>query len=296
MFRMRIPSFTIMGAAVVLLVQSAPGQQPAAKPMATNSLITIPKVVIIQTATNTTVVTTNAPAVFPPDPEQLTVDLGGGVKMEFVLIHPGTFPMGSVENSPPVHNVSITKPFYMGKYEVTQDQWLVVMRENRSKFNDPQRPVEHVSWEDCQKFLLTLNATAAGRRFCLPTEAQWEYACRAGSTNENWFGNDDADLGLYGWYMKNATRMTHPVGELKPNGWGLYDMQGNVWEWCADWYGSFEGADAIDPVGPMTGTVRVLRGGSWFNYAPSCRCTNRGFYEPQTRNAYCGFRVVVEVH
>jgi len=227
--------------------------------------------------------------------EGLTVDLGGGVKLELVRIQPGTFLMGSFQHNPPVHSVTLTKPFYIGKYEVTQEQWLAVMSENRSRFKDAKRPVENVSWEDCQKFLATLNATAVGRRFSLPTEAQWEYSCRAGGTNEFSKSDVEADLDSVAWHQKNAAKMTQPVGGKEPNAWGLYDMLGNVWEWCDDWWGNFDGADEIDPPGPKEGWMRVLRGGSWFNYGASCRTANRGFYEPTTRNDHSGFRVVVTV-
>ncbi len=273
---METQRFTTLCIGLLLFIQTVAGQQPVTAPASTNSVTTVLKVV-------------------PPDPEQLTIDLDDEVKMEFVLIPAGEFLMGSFKNNPPVHNVKLTKLFYIGKYEVTQDQWLAVMRENRSHFNNPKRPVENVSWEDCQKFLMLLNAKATGQTFSLPTEAQWEYACRAGN-DDNSPDNDDADLETSGWYLKNAAHMTHPVGELKPNAWGLYDMQGNVWEWCADWFGAYEGGDETDPTGPATGWMRVLRGGSWCNYAASCRCTNRGFYPPTTRNQYCGFRVVIDIH
>ncbi len=279
---MEAPRFTTVCVYLLLMVQPVVfGQQPVATLAAPNPVIATPN------ATNTTIV-------IPPDPEQLTVALDGGVKMEFVLIQAGEFLMGSFQNNPPVHTVKLTKPFYIGKYEVTQEQWLAVMRENRSAFNDPKRPVENVSWEDCQKFIMALNVKATGQNFSLPTEAQWEYACRAGSADEDALGNADAVLNQSGWYLKNASRQTHPVGELQPNAWGLYDMHGNVWEWCADWFGAYEGSDETDPTGPATGWMRVLRGGSWCNYASSCHCANRGFYPPTTRNRYCGFRVVID--
>lgn len=292
---MKTQPFAVTWIGLLLWIQSVVGQSPVAAPTSTSVGISVPNVAAVQAEKINPAVTTNASPVIPPALEQLTVELDGGVTMEFVLIPAGEFRMGSIQNNPPVHTVLLTKPFYIGKYEVTQEQWLAVMRENRSHFNDPKRPVENVSWEDCQKFLMTLNAKTNEQRFSLPTEAQWEYACRAGRADDDNFGNEDAVLDQSGWCLKNAAHMTHLVGGLQANDWGLYDMHGNVWEWCADWFGAYDGGDEIDPTGPTTGWMRVLRGGSWCNYATSCRCANRGFYQPTTRNRYCGFRVVVDL-
>jgi len=172
--------------------------------------------------------------------KELVVDLGGGVKLEMVLIPAGEFLMGSPDSDKdafdyekPRHRVRITKPFYLGKYLVTQEQWQAVMGNNPSYFAGRRKnPVEQVSWDDCQKFLGKLNGKfGEGRgRFQLPTEAQWEYACRAGSRTRFCFGDGEDNLGEYAWFGNNSgIEGTHPVGKKKPNAWGLYDIHGNVW-------------------------------------------------------------------
>jgi len=208
-------------------------------------------------------------------PKELTVDLGGGVKMEFVLIPAGSFLMGDEEgddDEKPVHTVRITKPFYLGKYEVTQEQWRAVMRYNPSEYQGPKNPVESVSWRICQDFLAKLNQKfgSGGVKFGLPTEAQWEYACRAGTTTRYSFGDDSAKLVDYAWLGWNAKGSTHPVGQKKPNAWGLYDMHGNVGEFCADWYSKdyYRNSPAEDPIGPHSGDYRVWRGGQFGDGAP----------------------------
>ncbi|MEI8376370.1 MAG: formylglycine-generating enzyme family protein, partial [Planctomycetota bacterium] len=220
------------------------------------------------------------------------VDLGGGVKLDLVLIPAGSFKMGD-DSEKPVHKVTITKPFCLGKYEVTQEQWEAVMGNNPSRFKDPKNPVEQVSWDDCQQFLVKLNAKVGGQggKFVLPTEAQWEYACRAGSTGKFCFGDDEEQLGEYAWYSSNSGSKTHPVGEKKPNAFGLYDMHGNVWEWCQDWYGTY-GAEAVDdPSGPTTGSNRVNRGGGWRYNGWHCQSAYRFINVPGYRHGILGFRV-----
>jgi formylglycine-generating enzyme required for sulfatase activity len=232
-------------------------------------------------------------------PKELTVDLGGRVKMEFVLIPAGSFMMGDETGSPwekPVHEVTITKPFYLGKYEVTQEQWQAVMGSNPSKFKAPKNPVEQVNWQDCQGFLAKLNekSRSGGAKFGLPTEAQWEYACRAGTTTRYALGDEAKELGDYGWWYWNSQWKTHPVGQKKPNAWGLYDMHGNVWEWCADWFDEdyYANSPAEDPTGPDSGESRVVRGGSFFiATSDACRCAFRHHRPPDHRLDTKGFRV-----
>ena len=198
--------------------------------------------------------------------KQVLVDLGGGVRLKMVLIPAGEFKMGDdsgYEMEKPVHRVTISKPFFLGKHLVTQQQWQAVM-ENKPDSNGSTIPAA-AAWDDCQTFIAKLNAKIGtqGGRFALPTEAQWEYACRAGSNTRYSFGDDEVALGNYAWYNANAGGQPHRVGEKKPNTWGLYDMHGNVWQWCADWYdpGYYAKSPLDDPRGPATGSDRVIRGG-----------------------------------
>ena len=227
--------------------------------------------------------------------KRTSVDLGGGVTMLLVLIPAGEFPMGDesgYESEKPVHKVKITKPFYLGKYVVTLQQWQAVM-ENKPDPKGSKLPAG-VAWDDCQTFLIKLNAKIGVQegKFVLPTEAQWEYACRAGSTTKYCFGDDEAQLGDYAWYSANMVGTPHPVGEKKPNAWKLYDMHGNVWEWCADWYdpGYYAKSPSDDPRGPATGTDRVNRGGVWDRAAWVCRSAFR-FSGPAVPGNCVGFRV-----
>ncbi|MDY0171080.1 MAG: SUMF1/EgtB/PvdO family nonheme iron enzyme [Thermoguttaceae bacterium] len=238
-------------------------------------------------------------------PVEHHVDLGSGVKLTLVLIPPGEFMMGSPDSDPdargnekPQHRVRITQPFYLGKYPVTQQQWETVMGSNPSRFKGPRNPVEQVSWYDCQEFLRNLNEKAADprRKFRLPTEAEWEYACRAGTTTRYSFGNDASALGYYAWYWGNSDGRTHPVGQKKPNAWGLYDIHGNVWERCADRFEEYHAnSPQDDPRGPASGSLRASRSGCWFTSAGRCRSAIRGKDTPSNRNASLGFRVVLVV-
>jgi formylglycine-generating enzyme required for sulfatase activity len=235
-------------------------------------------------------------------PPELALDLGHGVKLELVAIPAGEFLMGSPEadkeafpNEKPQHRVRITKPFCLGKYLVTQEQWEAVMEGNPSHVKGPKNPVENVNWFQCRQFLAKLGTRPgqAAEKFQLPTEAQWEYACRAGSTTRYYFGDDAQRLGEYACYWLNSFQGTHPVGEKKPNAWGLYDMHGNVWEWCADWWdpGYYANSPPDDPTGPARGSERVLRGGCWSLLAGSCRSAYRYGLPAVRRSDSVGFRV-----
>lgn len=209
-------------------------------------------------------------------------DVAPGVKLEMAMVPAGSFMMGNdagESDQKPVHRVNITKSFYLGKYEVTQEQWQAVMGNNPSDFTGPKNPVDRVSWDGCQVFLRRLNAKVRleGGKFVLPTEAQWEYACRAGSTTRYCYGDDESSLDAYAWYAANSGRRTHPVGENQPNAWGLYDMHGNVHEWCADWYDReyYATSPADDPTGPSGGDYRVFRSQGCGYGATSCYSARR---------------------
>jgi formylglycine-generating enzyme required for sulfatase activity len=225
----------------------------------------------------------------------LTNSLG----MQFVLIPAGTFLMGSGseeegdEDEQPRHQVTISQPFYLQITPVTQGQWQRVMGENPSYFQEcgEDCPVENVSWNDAQEFIKKLNRLEKTDRYRLPTEAEWEYACRAGNTQSYCFGDGEAELGQYAWYADNSQKSTHPVGRLKPNAWGLYDMHGNVYEWCQDWYGEYPSGPVSDPKGPSAGEYRVLRGGSWDGEAGDVRSAYRLRLTPGYRYGHEGFRV-----
>jgi formylglycine-generating enzyme required for sulfatase activity len=219
--------------------------------------------------------------------------------MAFIRIPAGEFEMGSnnYDDEKPIHRVRITQPFLLGKYPVTNAdyEWFLKANPkikppeywNNSRFNEPQQPVVGVSWEDAQLF-----CRWAGCR--LPTEAEWEYACRAGSQGRFCFGDDETKLEEYAWYGKNSGGKTQPVGQKKPNAWGLYDMHGNVWEWCQDWYGSYPKEPLTDPKGPKKGEYRVVRGGSWIGGLPGhLRCASRYYDLPGARFQFFGFRLVV---
>ena len=228
--------------------------------------------------------------------------------MKLVLIPPGKFLMGSPDtekdrfnNEGPQRQVAITKPFHMGVTQVTQAQFKAVMN---TRPWDGQTAVKggadhaasYISWNDAMAFCTALSKKT-GRTVRLPTEAEWEYACRAGTTTAYSFGDDPSKLGDYAWYGDNAREKgeeyTHPVGVKKPNAWGLYDMHGNVWEWCADWYVDDAKTDIRDPKGPADRNFRVLRGGSWCDYPQYCRAAHRARFTPGYRDYDNGFRVVV---
>jgi len=223
--------------------------------------------------------------------------LGQGAKLRMILISPGTFMMGASDEDSeafsrekPRHEVTISRAYYLGVYPVTQAEWKAVMGDNpSSNRRGGDYPVESVSWDMVQKFILRLNEKTK-KRYRLPTEAEWEYACRAGTEGSRYGELDDI-----GWYDGNSGGETHPVGKLLPNAFGLYDMLGNVWEWCQDWWGEYDGWAQTDPKGPTSGDVRVLRGGSWNHDAQYVRASDRYCDAPGYRHYYLGFRLARNV-
>lgn len=193
--------------------------------------------------------------------------------------------------------MAISKPFYLGKYPVTQKEWKDLMASDPSCFEGDDRPVECVSLNDVQEFVRRLNSKEGDGKYRLPTEDEWEYACRAGTASRYSFGDADSELDGYAWYYRNSGHETHPVGQKKPNPWGLYDMHGNVWEWCHDrYYGIYENSLA-DASSWVTGSISgpVLRGGSWVNYPKKCRSSYRINFHPNYGHYSLGFRLLRSV-
>jgi formylglycine-generating enzyme required for sulfatase activity len=230
-------------------------------------------------------------------PITLTLQLNPAEIIELVLIPPGKFVMGSQDDGL-LHQVTIATAFYLGKYAVTQAQWLTVMRTNPAHFKgDDKLPMETISWEACNQFCLKLSSLI-DQQARLPSEAEWEYACRAGSSAAYSFGDSEEQLHLHGWYRDNADGRSHPVGSKNPNAWGLYDMHGGIDEYCQDlWHPDYEGAPSNGSAWINNGEMsrRVLRGGSWYDLAEHCGSAHRNYYEATEPSEDHGFRVVIEM-
>ena len=208
-----------------------------------------------------------------------------GIKYNMVWVDGGTFRMGAtseqgseISDEKPVHSVTLSG-YYIGKTEVTQVLWEAVMGSNPSRFKGDYLPVESVSWDDCQEFIRKLNALT-GQNFRLPTEAEWEFACRGGNNSRGYKYSGSNYIDNVAWYDGNSGGKTHPVATKSPNELGIYDMSGNVWEWCADWYGDYSSGAQTNPKGPYDGSCRVCRGGSWFISAGLCRSSYRSYNYP----------------
>jgi formylglycine-generating enzyme required for sulfatase activity len=219
--------------------------------------------------------------------------------IEFQWCPPGSFAMGSPlgeqdrESGETLHGVTLTQGFWLSKYELTQAQWEAVMGSNPSLYVGPDNPVEHVSWNHISDFLVLLNFAKSGATYRLPTEAEWEYACRAGTSTRRYWGDDLSDTQIedYAWHYENSGLHTHPVGQKLPNNWGLYDVIGNVSEWCHDWEGEYPLGPVTDPQGPDSGSNRVYRGGSCGYHAPPCRSAKRSSSIPASYGNV-GFRLL----
>ena len=222
-----------------------------------------------------------------------------GVSFEMVRVEGGTFRMGATaeledeadSDETPVHSVTLSC-YYIGKTEVTQVLWQAVMGSNPSSFKGADLPVECVSWEDCQKFIQKLNSLT-GRNFRLPTEAEWEFACRGGNNSRGYKYSGSNNLGSVAWYDDNSGSQTHPVATKAPNELGIYDMSGNVWEWCGDWYANYTSNSQTNPKGPQSGSDRVDRGGCWGNFVRFCRSSDRCYDDPTYRDYFLGLRLAL---
>lgn len=227
------------------------------------------------------------------------------VSFKMVFVEGGTFMMGAMdkdeeakENEKPTHSVSLNN-FYIGETEVTQSLWMSVMGENPSNFPGTNKPVESISWEECKDFINTLNNLLSkdlnGMLFRLPTEAEWEFAARGGNKSKGYFYSGSNIVGEVAWYVDNSDQQTHIVKQKAPNELGLYDMSGNVWEWCSDWYDAeyYSSSPSNNPKGPSSGTYRVIRGGSWGHYDRFCRFSYRGRESAENKGIRLGFRLIL---
>ena len=238
--------------------------------------------------------------------EPNSMELASGVWMELQRIPAGTFLMGTPkaekkrDKDETRHEVTLTQPFLIGKYPVTQAQWEAVMGSNPSDFQGDNLPVENVSWDDAQSFCVKVHEKT-GHTVCLPTDAQWEYSCRAGTSTPFHFGQElnGTQANCDGNYPYGTTQKgpylgkTSPVGSYPANAWGLYDMHGNVWEWCQDWYGDYPKQSVTDPRGPEVGSICVIRGRSWYYEAAYCRSASRNGLVPSYRFSCNGFRLAL---
>ena len=231
----------------------------------------------------------------------ITIPVKDGICIELVKVEGGTFMMGATSemknpnsNEKPVHQVTLTNDYYMGKYEVTQALWQAVMGSNPSEYKGDNLPVETVSWNDCQKFISKLNSLT-GRMFRLPTEAEWEYAARGGKESRGYQYSGSSNISDVAWYDENSGSKTHPVGTKQANELGIYDMTGNVWEWCSDWYSSYSSSSQTNPTGSDSGSARVSRGGGWNCNASYCRLSVRFYYTPDFRLDILGLRLALSV-
>ena len=229
----------------------------------------------------------------------ISIPVKDGISIEMVKVEAGTFMMGATsemkdpyDDEKPVHQVTLTNDYYMGKYEVPQALWEAVMGSNPSEYKGDNLPVEMVSWNDCQEFISKLNSLT-GRKFRLPTEAEWEYAAHGGKKSRGYQYSGNSNISDVAWYDGNSGSKPHPVGTKQANELGIYDMSGNVYEWCSDWYGSYSSSSQTNPTGADSGSGRVVRGGSWYDFAWGCRLSYRGSITPFYRGNDLGLRLAL---
>ena len=222
-----------------------------------------------------------------------------GVSFDMVKVQAGSFTMGATSemedpfnDEKPIHRVTLTYNYYIGKTAVTQALWRIVMGDNPSCIKGDNHPVENVTWYDCREFISRLNSMT-GRDFRLPTEAEWEFAARGGNKSNHYQYSGSDKLGDVAWYDENSGSKTHPVATKLPNELRIYDMSGNVWEWCSDWYGKYSSSSQTNPTGPNSGSYRVYRGGSGVSNAGRCRSSLRNFYTPDFSDFNLGLRLVL---
>ena len=267
-----------------------------------NLQITLTKeAVAIQQSSVTQPTVAQQPVVRPTvvNSNNISIPVKDGISIDMVRVEAGTFTMGATpemenpwDGEKPTHQVTLTNDYYIGKYEVTQALWKAVMGKNPSDFKGDNLPVEKVSWDDCQEFISKLNRIT-GKTFRLPTEAEWEYAARGGKKSRGYQYSGSNNLSDVAWYKDNSGSKTHVVGTKKANELGIYDMSGNVWEWCQDWKGSYCSSSQVNPTGANSGSYRVGRGGHWVSVARGCRSSWRFGITPDERNYSLGLRLVL---
>ena len=266
-----------------------------------NLQITLTKEVMATQSTVSQPTVAQQPVVQPTvtNSDNISIPVKDGISIDMVRVEAGTFTMGAtpemdnpLDEEKPAHQVTLTNDYYIGKYEVTQALWQAVMGNNPSNFKGENLPVETVSWKDCQEFLIKLNRIT-GKTFRLPTEAEWEYAARGGNKSRGYQYSGSNNLSDVAWHTNNSGSKTHAVGSKQANELGIYDMTGNVWEWCQDWYGKYSSSSKTNPTGANSGSKRVGRGGSWIINSLVCRSSYRGYSSPDNRLNYVGLRLVL---
>ena len=265
-------------------------------------VVTYPQYAITQNVTNQSLDSQQStPQTHPTVSDNtISIPVKDGISIDMVRVEAGTFNMGATaemkkprdDDEKPTHRVTLTNDYYMGKYEVTQALWQAVMDNNPSYFKGDNLPVEQVSWDDCQDFLSRLNRIT-GKTFRLPTEAEWEYAARGGKKCRGYQYSGSNNLSDVAWYSDNSGSKTHAVGIKQPNELGIYDMSGNVWEWCQNWYGAYSSPSQVNPTGANSGSCRVCRGGCWGSSARNCRSSCRYYDTPDNRYYALGLRLVL---